>query len=341
MADVTVLGAGAFGLSCAYACARRGARVQVIDPRGPGGGASGGVVGALAPHVPENWNPKKAFQFDALDRAEAFWSEVEDTGGVSAGYARTGRLQPIADARALDLARARGETAKTLWQGLYAWEVVEKGDWGPQSATGFLIHDTLTARMSPHRACAALAAAVQALGGEVSNGGELEGAVIHATGAAGLVELSAAFGREVGTAVKGQAAVLDFDARALPQIFAETVHVIPHADGTVAIGSTSERDFDDPTATDGQLDDVIARARAAVPALAEARVLARWAGLRPRARTRSPMLGPWPGRSGHFVANGGFKIGFGIAPKVGDVLAALVLEGIDLVPAGFRVEDNL
>jgi len=56
IADVTVRGAGVFGLSVAYACAQRGAKVRVIDPRGVAAGASGGIVGALAPHVPENWN---------------------------------------------------------------------------------------------------------------------------------------------------------------------------------------------------------------------------------------------------------------------------------------------
>ncbi|MFC3117525.1 FAD-dependent oxidoreductase [Jhaorihella thermophila] len=53
MVDVTVRGAGIFGLSIAWECACRGARVQVVDPAGPGTGASGGLVGALAPHVPE------------------------------------------------------------------------------------------------------------------------------------------------------------------------------------------------------------------------------------------------------------------------------------------------
>ncbi|HIF77741.1 MAG TPA: FAD-binding oxidoreductase, partial [Sulfitobacter sp.] len=64
MVDVTVRGAGIFGLSVAWACALRGASVQVVDPAGPAAGASGGIVGALAPHVPENWNAKKAFQLD-------------------------------------------------------------------------------------------------------------------------------------------------------------------------------------------------------------------------------------------------------------------------------------
>ncbi|MBV7380192.1 NAD(P)/FAD-dependent oxidoreductase [Maritimibacter dapengensis] len=341
MVDVTVRGAGAFGLAVAWACVSRGAKVRVVDPGGVGAGASGGLVGALAPHVPENWNAKKAFQFAALDRGEAFWRDVEEVGGLPSSYARTGRLQPIADDHALALAEARAATARELWEGRYVWEIVEAGEWAPLSPTGRLIHDTLTARMFPRKAVAALAAAIRAKGGDVVPEAPDEGAVVWATGAAGLVEMTEARGRLVGAPVKGQSALLDFDARDLPQIFADTVHIVPHADGTTAIGSTTERDFDEPNTCDDQLDEVLDRARAAVPALADAPVIERWAGLRPRARTRAPMLGAWPGRDGHFVANGGFKIGFGIAPEVGRVMAALVLDAQDEIPDGLRVEDNL
>jgi glycine oxidase len=48
-------------------------------------------------------------------------------------------------------------------------------------------------------------------------------------------------------------------------------------------------------------------------------------------------LGEWPGRTGHFIANGGFKIGFGMAPKVAQVMVDLVLEGRDAIPDDFRV----
>jgi glycine oxidase len=112
-------------------------------------------------------------------------------------------------------------------------------------------------------------------------------------------------------------------------------------DGTVAIGSTSEREYDDASSTDAQLDDVVARARDMVPALRDAPVIDRWAGVRPRSRSRAPMLGAWPDRAGHFIANGGFKIGFGMAPKVAQVMADLLLDGHDAVPDGFRVADNL
>ncbi|WGW04028.1 NAD(P)/FAD-dependent oxidoreductase [Tropicibacter oceani] len=342
--DVTVRGAGAFGLSVAWACAQAGARVRVVDPFGPGAGSSGGVVGALAPHVPENWNEKKAFQLDSLLMAKAFWTGVEAAGGVSAGYGRLGRLQPIMDQSGLALAQARGEGAAQLWQGRAHWRVIEAaqaGPFAPASPTGLLIHDTLSGRIHPRRACAALVAALETIGAEIVTEAPDQGAVVWATGWQGLLDLSEAFGKKVGEGIKGQAVVLRHDAGDAPQLFVGGLHIIPHADGTVAIGSTSERDFDDPTGTDEQADALIQRAHDALPAMHGAEVIQRWAGVRPRARSRAPLLGEWPGRKGHFIANGGFKIGFGMAPKVAQVMADLVLNGRDAIPQGFRTEELL
>ncbi len=344
MADVTIRGAGIFGLSIAWACVLRGARVVVVDPNGAGAGASGGLVGALAPHVPENWNPKKAFQLDSLLMAETFWEQVGSVGGLSAGYGRTGRLQPIQDARALDLARARVETAKSLWSDHATWEVIPAtaaNSWSPPSATGYVIHDTLSARMFPRQACAALVAALIAKGAALHTDHPDQGAVVHASGHAGLLDLSARLGKPVGNGVKGQAALLQFDARDLPQLYADGLHIIPHANGTTAIGSTNEREFADAAATDAQLDDVLERACRAVPVLQGAAVLERWAGVRPRARSRAPMLGQVPGTPNEFIANGGFKIGFGMAPKVAEVMADLILNRQDAIPDGFHVTDNI
>jgi len=165
--------------------------------------------------------------------------------------------------------------------------------------------------------------------------------VLWATGAQGLRDLGADLGRPMGNGVKGQAALLAADWRDSPQLFADGLHIVPHADATVAIGSTSERDFAAPDTTDAQLDDLIARVRAVCPDLAAAPVLERWAGVRPRSPSRAPMLGPWPGRDGQFVLNGGFKIGFGMAPRLAELAADLLLDGADAIPQGFRVSDNL
>jgi glycine/D-amino acid oxidase-like deaminating enzyme len=343
MTDVTVMGAGIFGLSCAWAMARRGAKVRVIDPIGIGAGASGGVVGALSPHVPENWNPKKQFQLESLLMAGDWWAEVEQTAGLSSGFGRTGRLQPLPDDASVARARERAATAERLWLGRAEWRVVKVPEtgWTAHSATGLAVYDTLSARIAPRRALDALAAAIQACGGNIANEGEPTGLVLWATGAAGLADIGAAFSRAVGTGVKGQAAVLRLAAHDAPQLFVDALHIVPHADGTVAVGSTTETAFLAGSGTDSSLDALILRARDLVPDLRDAEVVERWAGVRPKAVTRAPVLGAWPGRTGHSIANGGFKIGFGVAPKVAEVLADLMLDGRDNIPVGFRVDDAL
>lgn len=361
-ADVTVMGGGIFGLSIAYACALRGARVRLIERHRIGAGSSGGLVGALAPHVPESWNAKKEFQLDSLLMAEAFWAGVQTASGIDPGYARSGRLQPLADQTAVAQAERRASEAARLWRGKAVWQVVAEVEtgWAGTSPSGFWLHDTLSARLNPRQALAALAAAIRARGGSVEELNEPVGGaarrmppagifpdrkcampVIWATGVQGLADLSADLGREAGNGVKGQAALFACAARAKPQLFVDGLHIVPHGDGTVAVGSTSERLFDDAAATDARLEAPITTARAACPALSDAPLIERWAGVRPRAASRAPILGAWPGREGQFIANGGFKIGFGMAPKVAEVIADLVLEGRDLIPTGLRVSDCL
>lgn len=361
MTDVTVMGAGIFGLSIGWECLRRGARVRVIERARIGAGSSGGLVGALAPHVPENWNPKKQFQLESLLMAEGFWAGAAQASGLDPGYLRSGRLQPLADAQAVAQAERRAEGAGHLWRGAAVWRVEDGSDaWRGQSPTGLWVRDTLSARLHPRRAGATLAAAIRALGGVVEEDAgdsapdkpgeppagifgdrKWSGPVIWATGADGLAALSEGRARPAGGGVKGQAALLACDAALQPQLYVDGLHIVPHCDGTVAIGSTSERDWSDPSAPDSQIEALIDQARAHCPLLQDAPVIERWAGLRPRSQSRAPMLGGWPGHPGHFIANGGFKIGFGMAPKVAEAMADLVLDGRDAIPAGFRVEDSL
>ena len=325
MGPVNIRGMGIFGLSVAWACARRGVPVRMWDPVQLAARTSGGIVGALSPHVPENWNPKKAFQLESLLMAQGYWAQVEAVSGLSAGYARCGRVQPLPDARSVELARGRAVTAAELWGDNAVWEVVEApgGEWSPVSPTGLVVHDTLSARVHPRAALAALTAAVLARGGQIAE--PVEGPTVWAVGVA-----------EPGVAgVKGQAALFGYNAGDVPQLFVDGLHIIPHADGTVAVGSTSEREWSQP-GPDELLDDVIARAREALPCLRGAEVIERWAGVRPRSKTRAPVLGAHPDRPGDYIVNGGFKIGFGMAPLVGEVMADLILDGVDRVPEAFR-----
>lgn len=340
--DLTVRGAGIFGLTVAWEAVRRGARVRVIDPGGVGAGASGGVVGALAPHTPERWTPTKTFQIDCLLLARSYWPEIEAASGLGTGYRRSGRIQPVENDNILSLSHERSAVAKAHWRGEAVWEVVrDMPEWAPVSPTGAWVRDTMSAQIDPPRALAALAAAITAEGGGIVREAAEEGVVVHATGWTGFAALSQAVGRNMGGGVKGQAAVLDADLGEIPQIYADSLHIVSHSPGCVAVGSTSEREFNDPDTTDEKLEDVIERVRRAVPVLADAPVVSRWAGVRPRARTRAPLIGNWPDRPGHVIANGGFKIGYAMAPGLAPKVVELALDGHSSIPDTFSLEAAL
>lgn len=332
MVDVAVMGAGVLGLACAWDLAQRGVRVAVVEAEHPGAGASGGLVGALAPHAPEGWTHAKALQLDALLAAGGFWAQVAAAGGVDPGFARVGRLQPLPDAAAVERAQARADAARDLWGGRADWRVIRAAQApGWQMPGDWAVWDSLTARIAPRRAVAALVAALAARGVQVARGDAPPdaAAVVWATGAAGLQAAG------WGGPEKGQAALLALDRRGAPVVTAPGLYIVPHADGTVAVGSTSERAFDHD-ATDARLDAVLHQARALLPELQGAPVIDRWAGLRPRAASRQPVLGPWPGRPGHHLLNGGFKIGFALAPLLAEMMADRLTGGPDRIPPGWR-----
>jgi glycine oxidase len=333
-------------------------RVLVAEAKAPGAGASGGVVGALSPHLPDRWNARKEFQLRALLAAPAYWAGIAAAGGVDPGYARLGRLMPLRTEAARALAEARAGDAIDRWGAAAAWRVEgpdqSQGWLAPEAAAFGAVRETLSARIAPRRAVAALAAALGARGVETRCGwralGVEDRAVRFDRGriAARAVILAAGPGLAAlapdlpGRGVKGQAAVLVAASPAgAPLIFDAGVYVAPQPDGRIAVGSTSEDGWSVADATDEALDAVLARARALCPALRKAPVVERWAGLRPRAARPDPMLGPLPGREGVFVAGGAFKTGFGLAPAVGEAVAAMVVGEAPDLPPGYSVADHL
>ncbi len=335
--DVIVIGGGIWGLACAYACAKRGQSVATYEAGKVGQGASGSVVGAMSPNVPEGWNAMKQFQFEALSSAGKFWAEVDALSGLLSGYGRIGRVMPITTERDRVLCEERANNARVLWQGKYQWDVLETHPLIPAKVAPFgVTHDTLSARMFPAFAVASLAQACLQLGVTIIENhpvttlesGIITGdwgqaradAIILAGGLDGFSLLDGHLAHPEGGGVKGQAALLGCDLGDAPQLYADGVYVIPHANGMAAVGSTAEKAWDN-LEVDEKLETVIEKARSLFPALGNAPALQRWAGVRPKARRRYPMLGPIPSLQGVYCAMGAFTIGFGIAHKVGEVLA--------------------
>ena len=331
--DVLIIGAGVFGLSAAFAAHRAGLTVRVLEAARPGAGASGGVVGALTAHAPTRWRPMMAFQFAALQALPARAADLTDLTGLDCGYRRVGRIAPLADERALDRARAEVAAAPDVWGDAGPMRVVERPDFLSPDLTAFgAVFDDISARISPRGYLAALAAAlppatidqarVNAIlpgpAARTDRGNVPAGAIVCAAGWQGWSLLPEPLR---GTGVKGQAALLKGGPDGLPVITHDGMYIVPHGNGTIAVGSTSERSWESE-GTDGALDTLIDRAIAMVPALSRATVTERWSGIRPRPPGRDPVAGPVPGLDRVWVAGGGYKIGFGIAHAVGDAVIA-------------------
>lgn len=364
--DFVVVGGGIVGLWTAFEAARQGLSVTLLEKRTIGAGASGGLLGALMPHQPTGWTDKKQFQLDGLLSLETEIAELEALTGISTGYQRCGRIMPIRNAEKRRQSGDWAQASQERWPPPFRWDVSDEtpdATWLPPAEMPFGINaDTLSARVSPRGLLSALRQAAELSGVTIREGVAVE--QIEADGklattddeiAAGHVVLAAGwqtFGliehlhaAPCGTGVKGQAALLrpaiPVDP-ALPILYDNGTYVIAHADGHVAIGSTSENMFGDPLTTDERLEAVIKHATSLCPALKDAEVIERWAGVRPKAAGREPLVGPLPGVSGVSVATGGFKISFAIAHLMAKAVVSLSRgETPDTLPQAFLPENRV
>ncbi|MEM1047254.1 MAG: FAD-dependent oxidoreductase [Pseudomonadota bacterium] len=365
--DVAVLGGGVFGLWIARRCAAVGLTTALVDKAKPGSGASGGPLGALMPHVPDRWNAKKQFQFEALTTLATEIADLESETGLATGYRRTGRLMPIRTAGFLRQSAERQEDSRSRWTAhdpdlVFAVEsAVDPAGWLAEAATPLgHVRETLAARVQPRALCRALAASVARTcsvfdGFEVGAIDGQSGRVLATDGRqsinAGTIVLTTGYqsfglldqitGLALGKGVKGQAVLLDTrEDPAHPIVYDDGTYVIVHDDGRTAIGSTSENVWTSASVPDPSNRAFLDRAFALVPALAGTPIVEWWAGVRPKCIERDPMIGFLPDTPRIMVATGGFKISFGIAHKVADSVMAL-LDGVDPdLPETFRAEHH-
>lgn len=375
--DLLIVGGGIMGLWAAYYAAQAGLKTLLVERGTIGSSTSGGLLGALMPHAPDRWNDKKQFQFDALMSLEGEIRQVEAASGLQAGYRRSGRLVPLAKPHLRAIADEQMGSASTHWTtyfsghrpGHYSWQTRDTPfapDWPVASAC---LHgctfDTLSARVSPRQLIAVLRAVLEqsplvtlrehteletlnpAEGKAVLAGGDAVhfGHAILAAGVRAFPLLDAIQPglKPSGTAVKGQAALLQANIDPnWPILFDRGLYIVPHENGSVAIGSTSEVEFADPASTDGKLDDLLDEACALSPLLRGAPVIERWAGLRPKAIGRDPMVGQHPEFPRLSLLTGGFKVSFGLAHRLArSVVESMTGASALCLPDAFRVEAHL
>ncbi|MEM8650834.1 MAG: FAD-dependent oxidoreductase [Pseudomonadota bacterium] len=347
--DIAIIGGGIAGLWAARHAVKRGERVVLIEKRRIGYGASGGFLGALMPHMPDSWNKKKQYQYLGLSTLADTISELEADTGLSSGYRRCGRIMPIVKENHAELVARRSEGASQNWDQSFTLthsEPVGFLEWINTSIAKYGVqYDTLAARINPRMYVKTLATylkprieVVEGVGVEIiemsahggtiqlSNDGSVSAdRIVVANGYEAYSLLQPFMGelnreKPIGRGVKGQAVLVKYVHKDdLPIVYHDGAYVVPHADNLVAIGSTSENDWEKGAERefDPENMDFYRRAIDLVPALADAPIIDRWAGVRPRntleQRGTDPFFGPVPGQENLFALIGGFKITLGLA----------------------------
>ena len=344
--DIVIVGGGVQGLWIARCAVQAGLTAAVVEARTCGAGASGGMLGALMPHVPTGWSEKKQFQFEALSELRAETAELTDETGIETGYVPCGRAMPIRSSGFLNQLESRRAASALRWQSVGGgYEIALMA---PDALAGWLdaeqaplgiFWDPLAARVEPRTYIAALKASVcgrcdifegwRAVGYKSEtqqvirdNGDTISGArLVIAAGYESFGLVRDVFGVALGGGVKGQSALLAGRfPNERPILYDDGMYVVAHSAELCALGSTSEKTWTDATSTDAEIDARVEQARRISPALREAKLIGKWAGVRPQAAARDPIVGQLDAAAPVYIASGGFKITFGIAHLVARLL---------------------
>lgn len=337
--QVTVIGAGLIGLSCAWHLARDGHRVVLLDASREPQESSWAAAGMLAPHhEAEQPTPLWRLCSDGLERWPGFLADLGMSPEQADWRDRGGWI------RAADLAELDRLEASLRWLRIAGTDVLRLSPAAyaracPGAATGVGALWLPGAQVDPRRVLPVLRAACLAAGVEDRSGSPVTAIgtsgvhtadghhhvgdeIVLASGAwtPALAALTGA--RLAGAPVKGQMVRLAGPCH-LPGFVREGHHyLMSRRDGSVVVGATMvESGFersDDPAAIAA----LAAWAGAAVPALAGAQVSEAWTGLRPRLAGGLPVIGRV--RPGLCVATGHFRNGVLLAPLTGGIVADLV-----------------
>jgi D-amino-acid dehydrogenase len=357
---VAVVGSGIAGAAAAYALARAGAVVTVVES-GRTGQATAAGAGIIQP-----WSSSASGPFYDLYAAGAAYypglvSGLIETGVRDIGYAVCGSIVVDADAVRLDEVEARVR-ARTI--GVAAAGSVSRLTPGEAAALFPPLAPGLAAllvsggaRVDGRRLRAGLLVAAQRHGATVLEGtARVAGAgtpavlvggdriqadaVVVAAGA-WADEFLAPLGLSAGVEPqRGQIvhlSVPDADTAGWPSVLpAGPSYLVPFEGGRVVAGATRETGSGfDPRVTAGGLHQVLTDALAVAPGLAGAGLLETRVGLRPLPRGGLPVIGAVPDRPGWFVSAGFGAAGLTMGPVAGAALAQLVLTGsadLDLTP---------
>jgi len=327
--DVILIGGGIIGLSLAIELRKRGVSVLILERGEPGREASHAAAGMLSDcglEMPEALLP--------LARASArmypeFAHDLQDESGINVDLRDQGSLMflphdhraPKWNSKRISVEKVAQIEPELVDQGLAVFHINERTV-DPRALTAAAL------RAAKHREI------------DIASGTTVTGLLMTDGRTAGVVTNKSTYQSETvvncAGAWAGQISGEPFPTRPVkgqmlcvvgPKLThvlrAPDVYLVPRSDGRVLIGATVEESGYDKRTVPETIQRLRRDATKLVPAIAQARILEDWAGLRPGTPDALPILGATD-TPGYFVATGHFRDGVLLAPVTARLMAQIM-----------------
>ena len=341
---VLVVGGGIIGCAAAYELARAGCRVAVFERATPGAEASGAAAGLLAPI-------DESAETNFARLALASWRlypdvvrDLQERTGIDVEYVTRGTIYPTsaaqkrrdvaawADIKEFAVQVLEGEELHRLEPALspkIRHAIFVKGDHWLNNQRLVLAYAQAAASVGVELKTGCNVSRLVVEGGKarglVTEGERIEGDAVLLAAGAWSGELTAGLGSPLRIEPRrGQMIALAHVPAVLTHCVHGEVYMAPRPSGELLVGATVERAGFQRAVTAEGIAGLLSAAIEMVPSLGELSIARTWCGFRPWAPDSLPVLGPWPGVEGLFVATGHFRNGILLAP----ITARLMTEWI-------------
>jgi glycine oxidase len=331
---ICVVGAGVVGCAVAYELASRGARVDLIDARGPGRGATGASAGILAPLIEGHSQTLLRLGTCSVALWDDFINRIQRESGQTIEYDRSGTLQvALNETQAAELT----ELARRLQSAGVTHSLLDGRD-AAKLEPGISVRTTMGLLVPTHGYVgpaslidalvrAATARGVSMVQDRATSVDQIQSdAIVIAAGSwsAELVKTPQPFVKPI----RGQLLSLWTDRRPASRVIWGTdCYIVPWTDGTTLVGATVEDVGFDERTTTGGLRGLLNAAVDLMPGLERAQFRDARAGLRPKTADELPAIGRSSTMPHVFYAAGHYRNGVLLAPLTASLIADLVLDG--------------
>jgi glycine oxidase len=343
---VLIVGGGIIGCAAAYELAGAGCQVTVFERATPGAEASSAAAGLLAPI-----DDSTETNFARL--ALASWRlypdvvrDLQERTGIDVEYVTRGTIYPTsaaqkrrdvgqwADSKEFGVEMLQGEELRRLEPALsptIRHAVFVKGDHWLNNQRLVLAYAQAAASAGVELRTGSSVSRLVVEGGRargvVTDGEQVDGDAVLLAAGAWSGELMAGLGSLRIEPRRGQMIALAHVPALVTHCVHGEVYLVPRPSGELLIGATVERAGFQRAVTAEGLAGLLQSAFELVPALRELPIARTWSGFRPWAPDSLPVLGPWPGVAGLFVATGHFRNGILLAPITARVMTEWITGG--------------